>query len=125
VPKPIAAASTSVAITKQSTPTACASSAPLRSLSSTASTPRSVPFSRTIGIPPPPAAITTAPADTSSRIVATSRISSGSGDGTTRRQPRSPRDSQFSPAAIRSRASTSVSQRPIGLVGRCHAGRRR
>jgi hypothetical protein len=66
--------------------------------------------------------MTTAPADTSSRIVAKSRISSGSGDGTTRRQPRSPRDSQFSPAAIRSRASASLSQRPIGFVGRSHAG---
>ena len=43
---------------------------------------------RTTGIPPPPQAITSTPAFTNSRITASSTISTGSGEGTTRRYPR-------------------------------------
>src|SRR5262245_40158109 len=60
-----------------------------RSLSTTASTPRRrPPGSLTTGMPPPPAATTTTPAASRTRIASASTISSGSGDGTTRRKPR-------------------------------------
>ena len=46
-----------------------------------------------------------------------SRISSGSGEATTRRQPFSPRSSQVSPCSTSSAASSAGRNRPIGLVG--------
>ena len=53
-----------------------------------------------------------------------SRISRGSGDGTTRRQPRSPRSSQASPAAIRSPASASDGSARSAWSGARRRGRR-
>ena len=46
-----------------------------------------------------------------------SRISSGSGEATTRRQPFSPRSSHISPCSTSIRASSAGRNRPIGLVG--------
>ena len=84
----------------------------------TASMPRSEPSaSRTTGIPPPPLAITTNPASTRACTAGASRISSGSGEATTRRQPFSPRSSQVSPCSTSSAASSAGRNRPIGLVG--------
>ena len=100
-------------------PTVRASSAPVRSLSSTASTPRSAPSSRTIGIPPPPQATTIAPSSISASIVPRSRISSGRGEGTTRRQPREPRSCQVSPAAIRSPRLGRARSARSACVGCC------
>ena len=84
----------------------------------TASTPRRLAVgSRTTGIPPPPLAITTKPASTSACTAGASRISSGSGEATTRRHPFSPRSSQVSPCSTRRAASSAGRNRPIGLVG--------
>ena len=80
----------------------------------TASTPRSAgrPRGRP-GCPPPPLATTTKPASTSACTAAASRISSGSGEATTRRQPFSPRSSQVSPCSTSTR----------GLVARAGSAR--
>ena len=51
-----------------------------------------------------------------------SRISTGSGEATIRRQPFSPRSSQNSPCSIIVCASASPTKRPIGLVGRVKPG---
>ena len=59
VPKPTCTRATSVRISSASAPTDCASRAALRSLSTTASTPRSWPRYSTTGTPPPPPATTT------------------------------------------------------------------
>src|SRR5207248_721062 len=82
-------ASTSVASTSVCALVVPASSAAARSLSMTASTPRRVPSgSRTTGIPPPPAATTRYPAASSAPTAGASSTSNGSGEATTRRQPR-------------------------------------
>ena len=86
----------------------------------TASTPRSVPSgSRTTGMPPPPAPTTTYPESASSPIAGASRISSGSGDATTRRQPLSPRSSQVWPCSMRAFASVlgQVAADRLGRLG--------
>ena len=84
----------------------------------TASTPASEPSGRrTCGMPPPPLATTTKPARISASTAGASRISSGSGEATTRRQPFSPRSSHVSPWLISTLASASGRCRPIGLVG--------
>ncbi len=84
----------------------------------TASIPRSEPSaSRTTGMPPPPLATTTKPASTRACTAGASRISSGSGEATTRRQPFSPRSSQVSPCSTSRAASSAGRNRPIGLVG--------
>ena len=60
-----------------------------RSLSITHSTPtscRSLPFSYMVGMPPPPAAITTVPFSSSHWIGLSWKMRFGSGEGTTRRQ---------------------------------------
>src|SRR6266508_1984075 len=118
VPQPSCAASTSVARTRRRAPTVRASSAAARSLSMTASTPRKVPSgSRTTGIPPPPAAITRYPAASSVPTAGASSTSTGSGDATTRRQPRAPRSRHTCPCSIITFASSAGRYRPMGLVG--------
>ncbi len=117
-PQRMTALGTSVAMTSTSAPVVSASRAAPRSLSMTASTPTSEPSGRrTCGMPPPPLATTTKPASISARTAGASRISCGSGEATTRRQPFSPRSSQVSPWPISSLASASGRWRPIGLVG--------
>jgi len=55
----------------------------------TASTPESEPSrARTTGMPPPPEQMTMTPSATRSTIASRGTISMGSGEGTTRRQPR-------------------------------------
>ena len=55
----------------------------------TASTPERAPLrARTTGMPPPPEQTTMTPSCTRSRIASRGTISMGSGEGTTRRQPR-------------------------------------
>ena len=81
--------STSVAMTNRSASTSRASSSLAKSLSITASTPasvRSLPAAHVVGIPPPPAQITTVPCSSSQRIGRISKIRFGAGDGTTRRR---------------------------------------
>ena len=118
VPKRSTACGTSVAITSTSASTVRASSAAPRSLSMTASTPRSRRrASRTTGMPPPPLATTTKPASTRACTAAASMISRGSGDATTRRQPRSPRSCQVSPCSTSSAASSRRQVAPDRLAG--------
>ena len=84
--------STSVAITNRSASTSRASSSLAKSLSMTASMPprvRSWSGTHVVGIPPPPAQITTTPCSRSHRMGRISKIRFGAGDGTTRRS-RSP-----------------------------------
>lgn len=100
VPYPSMTAGTSVSSNSASAAVACANSAAVRSLSSTASTPCRPPsLPRVTGTPPPPVQMTTAPLAASSLIMSSSTIRTGSGEGTTRRhaapsrricQPRSP-----------------------------------
>src|SRR5437588_23681 len=89
VPKSTATCGTSLAMTRCVQPSPRARTAAARSLSTTASTPTSLPPLRTTGMPPPPAAMTTrpSPSATSRRISSASMTSRGRGDGTTRRQP--------------------------------------
>jgi hypothetical protein len=92
-------------------------------LSITASTPtRSAP-TRATGTPPPPQATTTSPASSRRRISPASTTSTGSGDATTRRQPRPESSATDQPRAEASRrARPSEKNGPIGLVGRANAG---
>ena len=93
VPQSSYTPSTSVTMTNTSAPTSRASSSLARSLSMTASTPDRAsarrPAAYIVGMPPPPAQITTTPLSRSHRIGRISKIRFGCGDGTTRRQ-RSP-----------------------------------
>ena len=76
----------------------------------TASTPpsvRSLPGTHVVGIPPPPAQITTTPCSSSHRIGRISKIRFGAGDGTTRRR-RSPSRLNTQPFSAAS-ASASAS----------------
>src|SRR5215213_11418676 len=74
-------------------------------------------------MPPPPAATTTAPVCRRASMAGCSTISIGSGEGTTRRQPRpaSSRITQPWPS-MRRRASVSSKKLPIGLEGERNAG---
>ena len=86
LPKSRNTASASVAIIKTSASSSRAESQEHRSLSITASIPRSTrPGSYTVGMPPPPAAMTIVPFSSSHFIGRISNIRLGSGDATTRR----------------------------------------
>ena len=93
-------------------------------MSITAATPWRSPWaSRTTGMPPPPTATTTNPASRRTRIASISTIRFGSGDGTTRRHPRSASSTTCHPSSSRRRfASSSVRNEPIGFVGWANAG---
>ena len=110
VPQPSYTPSTSVAMTNRSASTSRASSSLARSLSITASTPPSVrswPGTHVVGIPPPPAQMTTVPCSSSQRIGRISKIRFGAGDGTTRRS-RSPSRLNTQPfSAARAAAASS------------------
>ena len=74
-------------------------------------------------MPPPPAAITTAPASVRVRTCAASRIAVGAGLGTTRRNtPGAVSTTDQPSSATRRRAESAVSRPPIGLVGCPNAG---
>ena len=95
----------------------------MRSLSTTASAPRSSPSSpRTTGMPPPPAQMTMAPEPTSALIVGSSTTANGSGEATTRRhEVPSRRICQPRRAATRW-PSSSLYCGPTNLVGCSKAG---
>src|SRR3954451_528780 len=118
VPKSTITWATSVAMTRVSASTSRARIAAVRSLSMTPSPPRraapSVPSSLT-GIPPPPAQTTTKPAAASAWIAGESTTDLGSGEATTRRQPRSPRSSQVLPRETNRSASSRGRKRPTGF----------
>src|SRR3954463_10249131 len=93
VPKSTITFGTSVAITRVSASISVARMAAVRSLSMTASTPRSACpscLSSMTGMPPPPAQTTTKPAAASAWMAGGSKTDSGSGEATTRRPPRWP-----------------------------------
>mmetsp|Transcript_14916 Transcript_14916/g.38109 ORF Transcript_14916/g.38109 Transcript_14916/m.38109 type:complete len:245 (+) Transcript_14916:163-897(+) len=124
VPNPRATLRTAVQSTNASTRSSAARISEVRSLSTTAGTPRQTPDSScTTGMPPPPPATTMKPASTRFAIASRSRISSGSGDATTLRQPfAAPFSSSltthsFPPSATCSAASSPVIHGPIGLSG--------
>ena len=77
----------------------------------TASTPpsvRSSPGTHVVGIPPPPAQITTAPCSSSHRIGRISKIRFGAGDGTTRRR--------WSPSRLNTQPFSAASASAVGVV---------
>ncbi len=106
-------------ISSRSAGSAVARSAEARSLSITASIPRR-PAPSATGIPPPPQATTVMPLSTSARIDASSTISTGTGDGTTRRQPR---PESCTTAQPRSRSSSRAWL--LGVEGTDRLGRPR
>ena len=110
---------TPVGMSSRSAPSSWASRPLARSLSTTASTPTTVPSGCTAtGIPPPPAATTTAPLSSNVRIVSVSRMRRGRGDGTVRRQPRPASSMIVHPRAFwRARAVASFRNDPMGFVG--------
>ena len=82
---------------------------------------RRSPFaSVTTGIPPPPTAMVTTPASSSCLMTSSSTMRIGSGDATTRRQPRpaSSVTSQFSFGTPTIACSSSMNE-PMGLLGFC------
>mmetsp|Transcript_10360 Transcript_10360/g.33991 ORF Transcript_10360/g.33991 Transcript_10360/m.33991 type:complete len:214 (-) Transcript_10360:170-811(-) len=121
VPNP-ARTGVSVARTRRRHPSASASRADARSLSTTACTGTSVPSagSATTGTPPPPTAITTMPASRRASIAGCCTIRSGSGDATTRRYECGPVLTTVQPS--RSASTRSVSSAPILLHGLVKAG---
>ena len=124
VPKPISTRGTLVTSTSMSACSDTASSAAQRSLSTTASSPTSCPSRHATGMPPPPAAMTSTPPSASRRTWSTSRIRSGRGLGTMRRQPRPASGATCQPRSLaRRRASSSAKKAPIGLVGLRREGR--
>ncbi len=72
-----------MAIRRTSAPRSRAKSAAVKSLSTTASTPRRLPSaSRTSGMPPPPAATTQNPLSTKAWMASSPRMRLGAGEGT-------------------------------------------
>src|SRR3954471_11862389 len=125
VPKSTITFGTSVAITRVSASISVARMAAVRSLSMTASTPRSACpscLSSMTGMPPPPAQTTRKPAAASAWMAGVSRTDSGSGEATTRRQPRSPRSSQIWPSETNRSACSRGRNRPTGFEGSWKCG---
>ncbi len=93
-------------------------------MSITAATPRYSPSpTSTTGIPPPPTVITAVPEASRTLIESSSTISFGTGDATTRRQPRPASSATAQPSSCsRRRASASSMKEPIGFDGAWNAG---
>jgi hypothetical protein len=127
VPQSRDTAERSVAIMKQSTPSCRASSELQASLSMPASTPwwvRPSAASAT-GMPPPPAAITSAPRSINHRIGSSPKMRFGSGEATKRPKPVPSGPTVQCRCRARSPACASVYIGPIGLLGFAKAGSRR
>src|ERR1051326_5354512 len=119
----MATRSTAVRMRRAGMPSERASSAEVRSLSTTAWTPCQSPFApRTTGMPPPPPAMTTVPAWSRASMTRRLMIARGSGEATQWRQPRPASSVMRQPFASSAFASSAEKKGPMGLDGERIAG---
>ena len=116
--------STAVEISNRSALSNWANKLQAKSLSITAAVPLNWRSPRSItGMPPPPTAITITPVSTRALIGSNSTTSTGSGEATTRRQPRPASSTTSQPmSSARPWASAWSINPPIGLDGFLNAG---